>query len=283
MKRLLLVLLLAALLAPWAQSRVDLARKEMGPEPDTSSVWTGRVVRALSLGYSDLLADLYWMRAIQYYGRQKLAGAGFADLAPLLDTAAELDPRFSIVYRYGAVFLSEAAPVGAGKPEMGIALLARGADRNPLEWRLRQEEGLFTFFYMDDPKRGSEILLRASKIPGAPDWMSALAAQVLSKGGELEASLSMWSIIREQSEPGILRENAGDQIKIVRSRILARDAQKAIQSYRERTGDVTSSPDQLRRAGVISGFADLTGVEFDFDPQTGAVSISRRSVLWRRK
>ena len=49
----------------------------MGPEPDISSVWTGRVVRALSLGYSDLLADLYWMRAVQYYGRQKNAGMGY--------------------------------------------------------------------------------------------------------------------------------------------------------------------------------------------------------------
>lgn len=254
----------------------------MGPEPDTSSVWTGRVVRAFSLGYSDLLADLYWMRAIQYYGRQKLAETGFADLAPLLETAAELDHRFSIVYRYGAVFLSEPSPVGAGKPELGLALLEKGADRNPLEWRLRQEEGLFTFFYLNDPKRGSEILLRASKIPEAPGWMSALAAQVLSKGGELEAALSMWSIIHEQSEPGILRDNAGDQIKIMRSRILARDIQRAIQSYQERTGDTKSSLAQLRRAGVISSFIDLAGVEFDFDPEHGTVTIARRSPLWRR-
>ncbi len=282
MKPLLVVLLLAALLVPAAETRVDDARAAMGPEPDTSSVWTGRVVRALSLGYSDMLADLYWMRAIQYYGRQKQAGTGFADLAPLLETAAELDHRFSIVYRYGAVFLSEQSPVGAGKPQLGLALLARGADRNPLDWRLRQEEGLFTFFYLNDPLRGSEILLRASKIPEAPGWMSALAAQVLSKGGELEAALSMWSIIHEQSEPGILRDNASDQIKIVRSRILARDVQRAIQSYRERTGDVKSSPAQLRQAGVIAGFADLTGVEFDFDQETGTVAISRHSLLWRR-
>lgn len=282
MRPLLIALLLAALLVPAAGSRVDDARAAMGPEPDTSSVWTGRVVRALSLGYSDMLADLYWMRAIQYYGRQKLAGTGFADLAPLLDTAAELDTRFSIVYRYGAVFLSESSPIGAGMPKLGLALLQKGADRNPLEWRLRQEEGLFTFFYLNDPKRGSEILLRASKIPEAPDWMAALAAQVLSKGGELEAALTMWSIIREQSEPGMLRDNAGDQIKIVRSRILARDLQAEVQSYQARTGDRKSSLAQLRQAGVINGFVDLAGVEFDFDPELGTVAIARPSPLWRR-
>ena len=74
--------------------------------------------------------DLYWLRAVQYYGRQKLLDAptGYADLRPLLETAAELDPRFEIVYRYGAVFLSEAMPVGAGQPEAGVALLKKGAE-----------------------------------------------------------------------------------------------------------------------------------------------------------
>jgi hypothetical protein len=282
MKGLVAALLISAGVVPLAQSRVDKARSSMGPEPDVSSVWTGRVVKALSVGFSDLLADLYWMRAVQYYGTQKIAGTGFANLAPLLETAAELDHRFSIVYRYGAVFLSEPAPVGAGQPGAGVALLARGADRNPLDWRLRQEHGLFTFFYLNDPRTGSELLARASRIPGAPDWMAALAAQVLAKGGELEAALNMWSIIYQQSEPGILRDNAGDQIRIVHSRILARDVTRLIQDYREQTGDTRASLATLRRAGVIPGTADLAGVEFDFDPEQGTVAISRRSPLWRR-
>ena len=282
MKRLFAALLIAAGIVPAAQSRVDEERNAMGPEPDVSSVWTGRVVKALSAGFSDLLADLYWMRAIQYYGTQKLAGTGFANLSPLLETAAELDHRFSIVYRYGAVFLSEQSPIGAGQPEMGVALLAKGADRNPADWRLRQEQGLFTFFYLNDSVRGAEILQRASRLPGAPDWMTALAAQILSKGGELEASLNMWLIIREQSEPGILRDNAGDQIKIVRSRILARDMMKEIKAYRERTGEAKATLAELRRAGVIRTTKDLDGVEFDYDPEQGTVTISRRSRLWRR-
>ncbi len=277
----MVALLVAAGIVPAAQSRVDEARRSLGPEPDVSSVWTGRVVKALSVGFSDLLADLYWMRAVQYYGAQKLAGTGFANLSPLLETAAELDHRFSIVYRYGAVFLSEPIPIGAGQPKAGVALLSKGADRNPLDWRLRQEQGLFTFFYLNDAKAGSEILHQASGVPGAPDWMAALAAQVLARGGELEAALSMWSIIYQQSESGILRDNARDQIKIVRSRILARDIQERIRAYREKTGQTASSLRELRRAGVIPGFLDLAGVEFDFDEEDGTVTISRRSPLWR--
>lgn len=275
---------LAASLVPFAQGRIDVTVEKMGPEPDVSSVWTGPVVRAFSLGFREVLADLYWLRAVQYYGRQKLMNAptGYADLRPLLETAAELDPRFEIVYRYGAVFLSEAMPVGAGQPEAGVALLKKGADRNPTNWRLRQDEGLFHFFYLEDAARGSQVLLQAADIPGAAPWLKPLAAQVLAQGGELEASLQMWAIIREQSEPGPLRDNAEAQLSVLRNRMAARALQNVIAEYQQRTGDRTSTLEELEARGAIRSNRDLAGVPFDFNPAEGTVSVSKASPLWRR-
>jgi hypothetical protein len=278
------ILLLAAVLVPPIQGRIDAEIEAMGPEPDVSSVWTGPVVRAFSLGFADILADLYWLRAVQYYGRQKLANAptGYADLAPLLETAAELDPRFEIVYRYGAVFLSEQLPVGAGQPEKGIAFLRKGADRNPLKWSLRQDQGLFTFVYLDDAVGGAAILSEASEVPGAAPWLKPLAAKVLADGGSLEASLQMWTIIRDQSEPGALRLNAETQLELVRNRLFMRNLQERITEYRERTGNQSETLGVLRAKGVISATTDLAGFAFDFDPATGALAVSRKSPLWRR-
>lgn len=276
--------LIAALLVPATQFRVDSAKAALGPEPDVSSVWTGPVVRALSLGFSDFLADIYWLRAVQYYGRQKLEGAptSYSDLRPLLETAAELDPRFEMVYRYGAVFLSEPRPLGAGLPEQGVGFLGKGADRNPADWRLRQEQGLFTFFYLNQAQRGAEILSRAARIQGAPYWMESLAAQVLTNGGELEAALSMWTVIYKQSEPGLLRDNAESQIKVAQHKILVRDIQKQVRDYQARTGDFTSTLDQLKAKGVIPASRDEAGIAFDFQPATGTVTLSRNSPFWRR-
>lgn len=283
MKKQAAAFLIAALLVPALQSRIDGAVERMGPEPDVSSVWTGPVVRAFSLGFSDVLADLYWLRAVQYYGRQKLADAptGYADLSPLLETAAELDPRFEIVYRYGAVFLSEPLPVGAGRPEDGVAFLKKGADRNPENWRLRQDEGLFTALFLDDAETASKILLQGSEIPGAAPWLKPLAAQVLAQGGALESSLQLWQIIRDQAEPGQLRENAAQQLDVTRNRIVARDLQIAVRAYQESTGDTSSTLSELRARGVIGVTHDLAGTPFDFDPASGSVTVSRRSPLWR--
>src|SRR5689334_21081204 len=77
------------------------------------------VMTRLALSYDAALADLYWIRTIQYYGGTRLSpdpNKHYELLYPLLDLTTSLDPHFSIAYRFGAFFLSEQAPGGAGRP-----------------------------------------------------------------------------------------------------------------------------------------------------------------------
>ncbi len=88
----------------------------------------------MSLGYDSLLADLYWTRAVQYYGsRAGFADAKFGLLWPLLDIATTLDPKLIVAYRFGAIFLSEPPPAGAGRTDLAIELVKRGIAENPDE------------------------------------------------------------------------------------------------------------------------------------------------------
>ena len=279
-----LALVTALAFVPLSQIRVDRRLESLGPPPDTRSVWTGPVVRAFSFGFRDVLADLYWLRAIQYYGREKIGGAAdsYVDLLPLLDTAAELDPRYLIVYRYGAVFLSEAPPAGAGRPKDGVAFLAKGADRNPHQWQLRQDQGLFTALYLNDPNRASEILMRASEIPNAPPWMQSLAALVLTNGGELEGAIRLWQLLAEQAPPGPMRENAESQLMVARNRLLAKQVEQQVRAYKEKTGEGALSLNDLFARGAISTNVDLAGVPFQYLEETGRVIVSRSSPHWRR-
>src|SRR5262249_42934652 len=144
----------------------------------------------------------------------------FELLEPLINITVTLDPRMDIAYRYGAIFLSEEWPVGAGKPEAGVALLRRGAEANPSAWRLRQQEGYFTFFFLKDPKKAADILFAASEIPGAPFWLKSLAGDFLLQASDPKVARQVWEHILEQSEEGILRDNA-------RLRLLLLDAQDA--------------------------------------------------------
>src|SRR5882672_4226927 len=96
-----------------------------------------KVLKRLSLGYDGLLADIYWTRAVQYFGGRHAQGEHeFKLLGPLLEIATTLDPHLTVAYEYGAQFLAVRPPNGAGDPEKAVALLKFGIDHNPDNWRL---------------------------------------------------------------------------------------------------------------------------------------------------
>src|SRR6202162_3530648 len=52
-----------------------------------------QALKRLSLGYDGLLADIYWTRAVQYFGDKLQRGSQHFDLlAPLLEITTTLDP-----------------------------------------------------------------------------------------------------------------------------------------------------------------------------------------------
>ena len=109
---------------------------------------SGKILKRLSLGYSSLLADIYWTRAVQYFGSQHIEKATHYELLyPLLDITTDLDPHIIVVYEYGSVFLSQPPPNGAGQPDRAVALVEKGIRENPEYWRLYFTLGFI--HYMD--------------------------------------------------------------------------------------------------------------------------------------
>ena len=119
-------------------------------------------------GFEGLAADVYWLRTVQYFGGQKAftQGRDFALLRPLIEITTTLDPRLEIAYRYGAMFLSESPPGGAGRPKEGIEVLEKGARNLPGSWRLRQHLGFFHFLYLKDAHTAAAVLEEAAELPG---------------------------------------------------------------------------------------------------------------------
>ena len=62
-------------------------------------VSNAEVMRRAALSYDTLLADVYWIRALQHYGGERLKPGSerrYDLLYPLLDLTTTLDPRFTI-------------------------------------------------------------------------------------------------------------------------------------------------------------------------------------------
>ena len=276
--------LVVAPLIPLSQVRVDQGLGEFRAQEEILYVWSGSHLKRLAAGFEDVMADVYWLRTIQYFGgrRAHAREKRFDLLEPLTDITTTLDPRLEIAYRYGAIFLSESFPVGAGRPEAGMALLRRGAPEVVEGWRLRQLEGYYAFLFLKDARRASDILLEASKMPGAASWLESLAAELLLKGGEREMSRRLWRRMYEQSEDGAMRENAHVHLQVLDA-LDARDAVAGlVLEFGRRTARWPRSLAELVSLGPGRvRLVDPSGVPFDYDPETGVVNVSRRSNLWR--
>jgi hypothetical protein len=269
-------------LVPLLQQRIDARVGAHRAQEEVLYLSSGEHLKRLVPGFELLLADLYWVRTVQYFGGQRVFARdkNFALLKPLADITTTLDPRLEIAYRYGAVFLSEPWPAGAGRPRDGIELLAKGVQANPRSWWLRQDLGMFHFVFLHDAQTAARILRESAALPGAPLWLETLAASVLAKGGDRAASREMWARMYEQGE-GPIKNNALVHLQRIDGLDAAEKLTSLVARYAEVHGRRPQSLAELKGFGVQGGLVDPAGIEYAYDAATGAVTISRQSPLWR--
>jgi hypothetical protein len=278
------LLLLLAIATTFVQTRIDSRLGEFRSQHEVLYLWSGEQVRRLAPGLETVAADIYWLRTVQYFGGQRAfeGGKRFELLKPLIEITVTLDPRLEIAYRYGAIFLAEPPPVGAGQPEDAVALLERGVRALPEKWALRQDLGFYRFLFLNQPQEAAHVLMEASELPGAPAWLKNLAADVLARSGDRDTARHMWRRIAEQFE-GHMKANARTQIEVLDAVDEAVRLTELVAEYARRVGRRPVVLDDLRRAGLLRRPAlDAKGVPFDYDERTGIVSVSRRSTLWRK-
>ena len=247
------VLLIVALAVLWpVQLRID---RELGSNRDMADVLympSGDVVRRLSLGYEGLLADIYWTRVVQYFGRRRLAHAtNFDLLGPLLRITTQLDPKLLIAYRFGSVFLAEKPPRGAGQPEEALALLRRGIVANPDYWRLWQDLGFIYYWDLKDYQTAAKVFYVGSQRPGAMVWMRVLAASVAAKGGAIETSWLLWSEIARQAGNDQIRRSAEEHLAALAAQKGINDLNVLLARYQEREGRTADSWQELLNRGYL--------------------------------
>jgi tetratricopeptide (TPR) repeat protein len=242
------------------------------------------VMRRAALSYATLLADVYWIRALQHYGgeRQKPPGERrYALLYPLLDMATTLDSRFTIGYRFGAIFLAEPHPGGAGRPDQAIALLKKGIAFNPNKSEYYHDIGFIYYWNLHDYQNAAHWFARGGDLPGAPFWLKTYAAVMLTRGGDRQASRVMWTQIGQNEESDWLRKTA--QLRLAQLDALDQidELERILNDYTKRTGRTAQSWEQLAAAGVIPGIpTDPAGTPYTLDADTGRIGVARHSELW---
>lgn len=244
--------------------KIDRPPRQTSETPDVLYIPSGDTFRRLSLGYEGLLADIYWTRAVQYYGRRRMAGAAsFELLGPLLRGATILDPNLIIAYRFGAIFLADKPPEGAGQPQEALQLLRRGIVANPEYWRLWQDLGFIYYWDLRDYARAARAFRVGSERPGAQIWMKVLAAVVAAKGGEAQSSRLLWSEIYHHAENDSIRRSAVEHLAALKAQEDIQRLNQLLVRYQDEQGHAAHSFAELVAVGVVPAVPlDPSGVPY---------------------
>jgi tetratricopeptide (TPR) repeat protein len=239
-------------------------------------------MKRLALSYDSLLADVYWIRAVQHYGGTRLStdpNKRYDLLFPLLDLTTSLDDRFNIAYYYGSTFLAEAPPGGPGRPDLAIALLEKGLRAQPEKWEFAQWIGFVHYWWRQDYQQAAAWFSRAAEFPGAPIWMAPLAASTLTEGGSRQASRFMWEEIARTAEDEWFRNEARRRLQQLDAMDQLDQLRTVAARFTDQRGAPASDWSELRAAGYLKGTpVDPTGTPYRLD--AGVVTLDRSSRLW---
>ncbi|MGE3273521.1 MAG: tetratricopeptide repeat protein [Vicinamibacterales bacterium] len=254
-------------------------------EPATPLLWlhAGPHTRAMTLGFDEVTADVYWMRAVVYYGGRRLeqgTNRNYDLLYPLLDLVTTLDPRFTVAYRFGAIFLAEAYPDGPGRPDLAVQLLRRGLDQDPDNWEYMQDIGFIHYWWLHDYRAAARWFERAGAVEGAPPWLSLLAANTLSQGGDRQSSRLLWRSLLESSDLDWIQATA--RLRLAQFDALDQIDQlnEAADRFQARAGRRPSTWRDLATVLPLRGVPrDPAGAPYVLDSGTGRVTLSPGSPL----
>lgn len=179
----------------WQAETVATKRHLLPPPP---------YVEKFSFGYQGLMADAFWLRAIQDfdYCEQEIAERVCRNqswLYKMLDTATQLDPKYRMVYSMGAVALSVIIT-----DVMGASLLFdRGTQNFPEDWQILYKAAYHALFEEKNELKAAQLLTQAAKY-GAPPWAYSLAVKLYTEGGKREVALKLYQDLAAQMDEQIL-------------------------------------------------------------------------------
>jgi hypothetical protein len=282
---LLLLALPAGFVALWQlQLRIDARRAELHQDRDELALSSGKLLKAMSLEYAPLMADVYWTRAVQYYGDKRAhEDPNFDLLWPLLDITTTLDPQLLVAYRFGSTFLSEPPARGAGRPDLGVRLVERGIQANPEYWRLYEDLGFIYYFDAKDYGKASEAFLEGSKKPHALFWMKVLAAKVAEQGESRETSVFLWNELYNSATDPQIKKNALMHLQLLRAQTDCEHLDAIADEYEKRMRRRARNVRELIGEGLLPGApVDPLGHVYVFGAD-GKAQLNPASPLYKEK
>jgi hypothetical protein len=229
---------------------------------------SGELLEVASLGYETLVADMLWLRGIQYYGEHRRTDKSYPLAEHIFSTITDLDPRFIGAYRFGAFVLGQ----DVGRPAAGIELIKKGMLNNPGEWQLPFDLGFMYFIMLDDSRKAAHFFNFAARQKDAPDLAKRFSAFAYRKAGKTELARALWEEIYRSSDNDVMRETAEYSMRSILRDEIADSLRVRVERFEAATGTRPAALQELVEARLLGSVPeDPFGGTYFLDPASGAV------------
>jgi tetratricopeptide (TPR) repeat protein len=170
---------------------------------------SGRWLAPASLGERAAMADLTWLRAVQYYGEHRRTDNRFSLLYHVFDIVTDLDPRHRNAYVFGGTSLAQEGRQFA----RGLSLLDKGRRADPGAWVYPFEIGFLHFVQRRDYEQASLWFREAARKRECPPYVARFAAYTAGRAGHRGAAMELWQRVAEGSDNRVLRAKAVAEVR----------------------------------------------------------------------
>jgi hypothetical protein len=201
------------------------------------------VAKLSSVGFHGVMADYYWLQAVQIVGTAMLPEDEGTLLGRYIDVVTTVDPWVGHPYRFAAVWLtgSEADVRQANR------ILERSLDYHPDEWRNRFYLGFNHFYYLEEDERAAHWLEEAAKLEGSPRYLGGLAARLRAGKAGLEVAAGMIRRLLADTDDPHAKAEYEKMLEEIETERRARFLDAAREAFRKGHGeDIASVADLLK-------------------------------------
>ncbi len=207
-------------------------------------------LKLTSLGYSNLVADYYWLRAISHFGAKEMHAHAYPNLEPLIRRILALDPYFASAYKLAGTALTVRGQNFSASTE----LLKQGMQYRPNVWQIPFYLGFNAYHFEGDFQTAARAMSHAATLPGAPPVTGLLAARLAAEAGEPEIGLELIDTMLDTLDDEKLRVVYRERRKLLELELELEHLNLAVAAFRNQHGKNPEALDDLVSGGLVRGY-----------------------------
>ena len=227
------------------------ARLQLSPAEKLRYLPPAPFLKALSLSYDSMLADILWINTIACVGEQTVSGQDYSWIYQMVDTITSLDPYYEYPYEFGGIILSGMV----GDIEKSIIILKKGmknvSRRHWRYWYLPFYTAFNYMYYKGDYKTAAHYLEEAASFPGSPTYLPLLTARLYANTDDPATAIPFLQEMLKTVSTKENKKKIQQRINAILVKIHLKKLSAAVMKYHEQRGIWPDKLTELLTTGIL--------------------------------